>query len=296
VKKAGSDTLKALLSLLRKLDKEELLEIIEEAVERDASLGALLLKEYGTAESQIDSAMRRLSIAIMEAEEHYGYADTFDVIHEAEEVLRLMQSAKEYDAMDRAVLCIDLLEELVPFCDSSGDHDGDVGFTVNEVIERLRITLAQAKEDHADLFGIVFEHATSSIYRHYVEWRMPILEACIPLCGGPSNRSKLESYLSETKEGDSSGYIEEKQNALAVLIARFDGEGEAALYESRHPENNSFRTKAIENALNEKNFERAVELCKEGEARGDNVPYRFLREWKESRYKAYEGMGDTNAQ
>jgi hypothetical protein len=145
---------------------------------------------------------------------------------------------------------------------------------------------------------ILLNHAENTIYDDWDDRRLSVYRAAVPLCAVSGARKKLEKKLTAFQKPDTEfdRYAEhESQNIQYQIILRFDGSDRADVYIEQHLSNSDFRKIAIEKAMAESAFEKALALCFEGEKLDDEYAGLVSR-WKNYRYTVYEKQENTDGQ
>lgn len=227
------------------------------------------------------------------------YNDVFDASSGAQKVLDIAESRRP---AEKVSLCILVLREMMDLLECCDDSDGFVGGVINDAIyllnEATKMLPASSPESEM-AFEAIYRHAGERIYNGWIDWRLEILRACIPLCGVKKLREKLEARLSELSQpGDDDWYNRytgaECQKLEYELINRFDGGEAAEAFLTSHLENSDFRKLAVQNALAAKDWDKALRLCFDGEA-FDAERAGLVSHWRQTRYRIYEIKGERPA-
>ena len=118
----------------------------------------------------------------------------------------------------------------------------------------------------------------------------------VPLCHIKYIREGVEKYIKIFESQTNSDYRKKELQELQYdIISEFDGEEAASEFINNHLENDRFREVAVENAIDKKDYDKALDLCSEAEKQSGN--YRGQTDkWKKLRYRIYEETGNTNDQ
>ncbi len=206
--------------------------------------------------------------------------------------------------MDCVRLCVAVLEEMIDLlacCDDSNGVVGNIIYRAIGLLNEATNCVSQNNSDMKKIFNVIFSHAQNKIYDGWSDWRLDILNACVPLCYQIESRTKFEHYLSsftsaKDEQDFSSRYLTTNiQKIKYELLDRFDGREIAEVYLEQNLENSDFRKIAIEKAISENKLERALELCFSGEQTDCDYAGLVLQ-WKEIRYVIYEKQNDISSQ
>jgi len=155
-------------------------------------------------------------------------------------------------------------------------------------------------KDNKKVFDTVFEHSLEEIYDGWTDWRTDLLLALVPLCHDTENRKLLENFLSTPENNSLSEWsrdfdYRQKQMLQHQLIKQYDSEALAQGFIEQNLDNIDFRCIAIKHNIANKDYEKAITLCIEGEA--GNIQYPgIIKNLQELRYTAYEAAGNIPKQ
>ena len=288
--------------MLQKLDKQALLSIVLEFAGRDRRIKEELSLRYANENDILKRARNAVKSAIA-AVKRKGFVEYRDVARAtdgADTVLEMADSKIECgDILSAVSLCVVVLEEMRDLLDCCDDSDGFVGGSINEAIEKIGESVeALPPGREGGIFDVIFSHAQSPIYNDWSHWRLGLLSAAIPLCEKKEHRTQMEEYLSERcgnarqSDGHSDYESRQMQSFHANMIKRLDGEAAADIFMEKHIDNHQFRKTLIQSAISEKQYDRALRLCLDGEWEDE----RHARQWKPLRYTIYEKTGDKDGQ
>ncbi|MDR1541914.1 MAG: SWIM zinc finger family protein [Clostridiales bacterium] len=288
-----------LKAILRAQSTETLAEILFAHAEKDNRIKSELLFRFSKS-GEIEERAREMIKASIKSATRKGFVDygcTDQAVEGAKKVIEIaMGMIGASSALSRVKLLIVALEELMELLNFCDDSRATVGGTIATAIQLLGNVTSEPEDgsDHtAEIFNLISEHALSSAYNGWNDWRIDILEACIPLCGDPVLRERLENHL---RSGSFNGYLKEAfQEMQLKIIKDFDGEEMAEAFMEHNLDNNSFRRAIIKKAVSIGKLKYALELCLDGEKQ--DAIYPGLQEsWKEIRYSICERMGDKLSQ
>jgi len=173
-----------------------------------------------------------------------------------------------------------------------------------EALEKIFSKFSKDDPDFIRAFDLVFAQIPEKgIFGTSMDLKMDVLDIFVPLCEIKYVRNKLDEFLKTWSESlpkptagrNPSGpsYIEKEiQDVQYDIIAMHDGEKPARKFAENHVENEKFRILAIEYAVSDKNYARAIDLCLGGERLEASSPG-YVSVWKMMRYDIYEKTGDN---
>jgi len=296
---AKSKKKESLETVLKNLDNQTLISIILEFADRDKRMRNEIFLRYTKKTDSLKSAREviRSSIDAVKRHNFVEYRDVSQATYGAYTVLQMIDDEMDSsDIMTTVSLCIVVLEEmmdLIDYCDDSNGHVGGVICESIEKIDNMICDMSPYQKDTEKIFDVIFNHAKSSIYNNWTDWRIDLLSAILPLCSNRINRDKLEQYISSrydtTKtENRSHNYDSRQLQRLQYeIIKQFDDETAATTYMEQHLDNSDFRRNIIQISMRDELYDKALDLCLDGE-RKDSEHAGLVEDWRKFRYEIYE--------
>jgi hypothetical protein len=296
-----------LAEILQKADKPALIAIITEIAEENSFIKDKILLRFSDGRGMAEQVRSLIKSAVRRAIRRgfVEYADVDSAVEGAEAALKLAEKQREAgNLFGCAEICVIVAEEMMDLMDSCDDSNGTAGGMISEaisLISDMTDNIPRGYHDADKLFKHLMGHADSKIYDGWMDWRMDILAACVPLCGDPARRGIFESYFTQARMKGGRNEWERRYADRAVqrialsLISRFDGPKRAEAFMAKNLGNPDFRKEFIEKALRKGNPGEALKLCLEGEA-ADAEYSGLVSEWKKYRYTAYERLNDIPGQ
>jgi len=292
--------------ILAKLDKQTLISLLLEYSETYKPMKSEIIFRYAE-KTDITKSARQVIHSAVNAVKHRGYVEYRDVkaaVGGADSVLSMIEDKIDANELVSAIsLAIVVAEEMMELFECCDDSNGYVGGAISNAISAITDTINAMPKDYCDtekVFDVVFSHAQSNVYDGWSDWREELLSALIPLCNENKNRAKLENYLSTPPSKNSSEWstnyeLRQKQELQYKLLAQFEDETTAANYIEQNLNNIEFRRKAIDLAMNNKDYDKVIILCIEGEESNKQYPG-IINELRKKRYIAYETLGNKPEQ
>lgn len=293
-------------NILSSLKKEELINIILDICEENPEIKKQLLYSHSPSEDIVASSKKLIKEYINRYKKRgfIYYDDVDEAMYGAELTL---EKAKEYleqeDIETTVALCLVIIQsmiEMLEYCDDSG---GWVGILIEQCFDMIRETaLIQHIPNHMKdkLFIKLLNEAYHKRFDGWGDWRFALLNCAVLYCDTPEKRSefekKLNQFLDRKKDSWSVRYDElEGKLLLLELIQKFDGEEASLQFIHDNVHLHEFREKAIKNHLENKNYEKVLQLCEEGKQ--VNNGYKGLVDlWREYELKAFIGLNNIEKQ
>jgi|GEM_PF-4093237 len=307
VKKENSSTNMDVLAQLKALKKAELLEILEELIQKQPAVNLYLTEKFSNASSMDEQRARRIiqksanrasrsgfiewdraSQAIEGAEEVQEYVDSLQIEQDAEKMIRL------------SLIVIEKCSEMLLRADDSA---GEISSRVYASLEKINETLADwpGRLDEPTVDGILnllYPHILSSLEKDITDAAGDLLVSVLQWNDKGDFADKFYDFIenvisSKEMQSKSYSYTEERFRMcqLVVLQQAEDQQAVESFYveHGRYPE---VRKAQVMQALGAGQYEKAIQLCTESEQLDMKLPG-LVHEWKKLRFRAYEKMGNT---
>jgi len=286
--------------ILASLDKEILIALITEYAKIYKPMKSEIEFRYSKKED-ISKSARDVIRSSIKAVTHRGYVEYRDVAAStdgADAVLEMIEDKIDSNELLTAVsLGVIVAEEMMDLLDYCDDSNGYVGGAISQAIEKIR-DAADAAKNHDDtkkIFNTIMTHALDPIYNGWTDWRMDLLSSLVPLCFDKESRAQLEECLSVQETQNASEWsrdydFRQKQGILLDIITQFDGAKAAEKYVNNNLDNIDFRRVAIKQAIDNKDYNKAIKLCIDGEEENSRYPG-IVKDMRILRYGAYEAAG-----
>jgi hypothetical protein len=152
------------------------------------------------------------------------------------------------------------------------------------VLGEIVASFTEDSEDLKRVFDFLMEYLSNKSYG-FSRFKENILEMFVPLCGIGYIREAVEKMLKGFEGQTTERYRrKELQELQYAIISQFDDEEATQEFADSHLDNDNFRVAAIERAIAQKDYGKALELCLDGGI------------WEQLRYRIYEESGDISGQ
>jgi len=295
----------SLSDILTKLDKQTLIALIIEYAKIYKPIKSEIELRYAT-KIDITKSARDIIRSSINAVKHRGYVE-YRYINAATDgadtVLQMIEDKIDANELLIAVsLGIIIVEEMMDLMDSCDDSNGHVGRAISCAVDKIQDAVLAMPKNHKDsknIFDTIMTHALSDKYNGWIDWRMSLLSALVPLCYIKENREQLEGYLTapgSQKEIWHQDYdLRQKQGILLEITTLYDGKSAASKYIEENLDNIDFRNMAIKSAMERGDYSKVISLCIEGEE--SNIQYPgIVKNLKALRYTAYNASGKIEEQ
>lgn len=289
-----------LKDVLNALSKEELIAIIEDLAEKDSFLKESLIFKYlkSDDEQELKKCKRLIDSVVGKYLRRGGfipYDETYDFICDMEEVL---EKARETEdsllALDITFL---LLNEAVEAFQYADDSDGWIGSLVSDTLEAISDIVINNKDlsIREEMFSKLLQMSDSKVFDEWEEYKHDIFRICSDFADVEELRNKLvakiEGLIDKYCKDEYKKYSAESLIKLLFhIINEYGTKEEADEFIVENLKFTYFRELLIDKYLNEKNYNRVIELAIQGEKQ-DAKYGGLITKWKELRYIAYKEQG-----
>jgi len=303
--KAKSAPKKNFSDQLSKLNKNELIELLVkfanniEEVEQELSLKFISVDN----KEGLSQYKKLIRSSIKQSSDRHGFVSYRDVSYAvtgAEKVLVKAEEALERGHHLRAVeISFCIIHELGELLQSCDDSDGHVGGLIEVCLKLVHSTASQFEDnsfkDRSALFQLLLKEVFHPNLEGWNEWQLSLMESAIYLITNTKEKGlwshtidRLESH--ERKKYSYSFYFSEEAARLRYqVIHKLEGESQALSFLHANLGISVFRKMAIEDAIKNLQFDRALELAEQGEEKDTVQNYPGLVDkWKKYRYEIYK--------
>ncbi len=153
-------------------------------------------------------------------------------------------------------------EEMTPLLNYVDDSNGAIGGTIDQAFELLN-QVAQAEipdKLRLELLGYCITTFGKNIYEDW-DWHLGMLDLASRIVKTESEGNKVIALIDKPMES----YTKERAQLIKFeILLRMKGAKEAEDFINQNLANSRFRTIAIESAIKDKNYEKAIGLAQDG--------------------------------
>lgn len=299
-----------LKKLLMQESKEDLISIILQFSKANKEVEKQLLLRYSSPEEEITTAKALIRDYIKGAKSRgFIYWNRMtEAMQGAYMVLDNAKSKIERGNYVQAVrLAIEIMPPVVAMTQYSDDSAGEITFVTRRTMETIRSAVEGGLDELSpteiqEIFKVVLKEEKNKRYEGFDDWRFDLLDAIIPFGKNPKLRSTLEKELDKLLKNTSTDewswrHSEEsiKELQLKLLVVSDPEESTVDAFIEENLKHSTFREKAIDRAMDRMDFEKAEQLCLQGEQQ-DTTYAGLIHRWKDYRYQVYEKLGDIERQ
>ncbi len=267
-KKKTKSVNKEINDLLKAISHNELIDFVTENCKKDKKFSNYFLASFGhLSQSQSKEFYQKQIHSILQTaagrDGWIGWSDMKYVVNTTEPFLEnAEQYLKKKDFENVFFISTALLEEMTKAIQYGDDSNGDLGYFVESARELLS-KLAKEKTSET-LKKEIFEYCISVFKQRLFEgwdWHLGILHIAGDLVDNETDVDRILNCL-ETVNGE---YQQEyAQSYRLELLSKYKDPKEVEEFISKHISNSTIRKQEIEKAFENKNYDRAIALAKDG--------------------------------
>lgn len=296
-KRKAKSVSKQIKELLKAISHKELIEFVQENSKKDKKFRNYFLASFDhLSQNQSKEFYQKQIHSILQTaagrDDWIGWSDMQYVVNTTEPFL---ENAEKYLANNNFenvfFISTALLEEMTKAFQYGDDSNGDLGYFIASAMELLS-KLTQEKLPKA-LKQEIFEYCISSFKQQLFkgwDWHLGILHIACELIEKESDADIILSCLDTISEK----YEREQAQSFKLdLLRKFKDEKEVEKYINKHISNSSIRTKEIEQAFTNKDFERVINLSKDGIKCDEKDKPGLVKVWYNWLLKVAQSQKDT---
>lgn len=254
--------------LLQAISHKELIEFVQENSKKDKKFRNYFLASFGhlSKNQSKEFYQKQIHSILQTATGRDGWIDWAGMKYVVNTTEPFLENAEKYLANNNFqnvfFISTALLEEMTEAFQYGDDSNGDLGYFVESAMELLsKLT----KEKLSDAFKKeIFEYCISMFKNQLFEgwdWHLGILHIACELIEKEDEADIIINCL-DTVNGK---YEREQAQSFKLdLIRKFKDEKEIEKFINKHISNSSIRKQEIEKAFESKNFDRVINLSKDG--------------------------------
>ena len=306
-KKENGSSVVDVLTQLKTLKKAELLEILEELVEKQPPVHLYLTEKFATPDGMDEEKARRIIQKSASRASRKGFIEwdrTDQALEGVWEVLEYMDGLNsQHDAEKIIRLSLIIIKECTELLQIADDSSGGISSAIYESLEKVDGALAQWPEELDEatvdrMLDLLYPHILFALEQDITDAASHLMEAVLQWNERGDFTKKLYNFIadliaSNEMQNKTYDYTEERFHMYQLAILQQQGKQKLveAFYVKyhRYP---AIRKAQVRQALDAGEFEKVIRLCAESEGLDANFAG-LLHDWKKLRFEAYEGMVST---
>jgi hypothetical protein len=257
------------LELLGKLSPEELKQFTFEQCISNPSFRQVFISGFAhlVSDESKDTYKQQIRAYIATIVKRRGFIDWSGAGAIGKSVDNLLIAAQKHldqsHYQSTVYIACAVMEEMTPLLQYADDSDGAIGGPIENAFDLLHQVAQEQIQDslRSELLDYCLTSFDKNIYREW-DWHFGLLDLASALVRTEPEGNKVIACLDKTKA--SSYTLERIQLIKWELLRKIKGPEEAGKFLSENLANHQLRTIAIETAIQDRNFEKAVVLARDG--------------------------------
>lgn len=255
--------------LLEKTTLDELKQFVREKALVNVPFRNLFLSSFAQHNSNESKELYvdQIKSIIKSASDRHGFIDWSATRLVGNAINNLLETAQKQinnrNYKSAVFISTAVMEQMIEALQNSDDSNGEIGGNIDTAYEIL-MTIAQeqsSEEIRKLIIDFCFTSLDEQIFADW-EWHIEVLELAAILS---KTEEEIERIFKQIDNAQMSDYErEEAQKIKYDILLKAKGEIAAEQYLEQNITNPFLRREAIQNALNNKNFEKAISIAKDG--------------------------------
>ena len=284
--------------LLDKVTHDELTLFVRELAAKDSLFRDLLLASFAQYNPNESKALytKQVKTLIKVARGKYGFLDSSGAEYVSKELSSMLGLANHYirkgNHKSAFFICTAIKDELISALEYADDMDGNLTETIYDTFDTLA---AIAQEDPPEeVRELIFKYCLTSFSKRSFsgwDWHLNFLRLAAYTLSTDSEMEELFKRIVAIPR--SSEYeVKKAQEIQYDVLFKRKGKSVAQRYLEQNINNPSFRAQAIQDALDQKDYEKATALANDGIDQSSGYPGLII-DWYDWLLKIAESQNDT---
>lgn len=284
--------------ILEKITPEELKRFVREKAISDPPFRDLFLSSFEQRNSPESIAFyaKKIESILKKASGRHGFIEwsAANIVENAVE--NLLDSAQEQidkqNYKSAFFVCAAVMEQLTKAMEYSDDSNGSIGGCIDSACEMLRSIAEEPIPE--EIRKLIFEYCfTMFVQKTYSgwDWHIELLEILQSLLKTEEETERIFVQIDKIQED---GYEKDTSQTIKhEILLKVKGEAAANEYLEQNINNPKFRQRAIQNALERKDYEKAYSIATDGLAYDEKKPG-LVKDWYNWLLKIAQAQNNKN--
>ena len=284
--------------LLGKATHDELILFVRELAAKDSLFRDLLLASFAQYNPNESKTLytKQVKTLIKVARGKYGFLDSSGAEYVSNELSSMLGLANHYirkgNHKSAFFICTAIMDELISALEYADDMDGHLTDTIYDAFDTLA-TIAQ-EDPPEEVRKLIFKYCLTSFSKRSFsgwDWHLNFLHLAAYMLSTDSEMEELFKRIAAIPKSSEYEVKKAQEIQYDVLLKR-KGESVAQRYLEQNIDNPSFRARAIQDALDQKDYEKATALANDGIDQSSGYPG-LVASWYDWLLKIAESQNDT---
>lgn len=284
--------------LLGKVTHDELILFVRNQAANDSLFRDSLLASFAQYNPNESKALytKQVKTLIKVARGKYGFLDSSEAVFVSNELSSMLGLANHYIRKDNHksafFICTAIMDELISALEYADDMDGNLTDTIYDAFDTLA-TIAQ-EDPPEEVRKLILKYCLTSFSKRSFsgwDWHLNFLHLAAYTLSTDSEMEELFKRIAAIPKSSEYEVKKAQEIQYDVLLKR-KGESVAQRYLEQNIDNPSFRARAIQDALDQKDYEKATALANDGIDQSSGYPGLII-DWYDWLLKIAESQNDT---
>lgn len=284
--------------LLGKVTHDELILFVRNQAANDSLFRDSLLASFAQYNPNESKALyaKQVKTLIKVARGKYGFLDSSGAEYVSNELSSMLGLANHYirkgNHKSAFFICTAIMDELISALEYADDMDGHLTDTIYDAFDTLA-TIAQ-EDPPEEVRKLIFKYCLTSFSKRSFsgwDWHLNFLHLAAYMLSTDSEMEELFKRIAAIPKSSEYEVKKAQEIQYDVLLKR-KGESVAQKYLEQNIDNPSFRARAIQDALDQKDYEKATALANDGIDQSSGYPGLII-DWYNWLLKIAESQNDT---
>lgn len=284
--------------LLGKVTHDELILFVRNQAANDSLFRDSLLASFAQYNPNESKALytKQVKTLIKVARGKYGFLDSSEAVFVSNELSSMLGLANHYIRKDNHksafFICTAIMDELISALEYADDMDGNLTDTIYDAFDTLA-TIAQ-EDPPEEVRKLILKYCLTSFSKRPFsgwDWHLNFLHLAAYTLSTDSEMEELFKRIAAIPKSSEYEVKKAQEIQYDVLLKR-KGESVAQRYLEQNIDNPSFRARAIQDALDQKDYEKATALANDGIDQSSGYPGLII-DWYDWLLKIAESQNDT---
>ena len=284
--------------LLGKVTHDELILFVRNQAANDSLFRDSLLASFAQYNPNESKALyaKQVKTLIKVARGKYGFLDSSGAEYVSNELSSMLGLANHYirkgNHKSAFFICTAIMDELISALEYADDMDGHLTDTIYDAFDTLA-TIAQ-EDPPEEVRKLIFKYCLTSFSKRSFsgwDWHLNFLHLAAYMLSTDSEMEELFKRIAAIPKSSEYEVKKAQEIQYDVLLKR-KGKSVAQRFLEQNIGNPSFRAQAIQDALDQKDYEKAIALANDGIEQDSGYPGLII-DWYDWLLKIAESQNDT---
>ncbi len=262
-----------IVNVLEHLSEQELRVFVKKQLAKNGDLKAAFTKEfqkYFIKKASADTYIGQVIDAFIEADEDYGYITFKNAAHLSSEIYEVMEAAQAFRRNQNYEadidICFTVLENGIEAVNHNDDSYGYLGDIMDSAFEELDALVKCSLDEDSRLsfFDYCCEYIEDETFDGW-DWHCKLYRYLVALARDEEEYEQVSAMLDKDKNLQKDGFLRSSMMKIKCdLLHKWKGESAVREFESSNLNFREFREKAIQEAMDKRDFQQAYHLALDG--------------------------------